>query len=87
MKKLIGLLILSMFFFLITVIHVTINRLGRDVSRLQRSVEVKQARNQYLQLEILRLSSPQVVIPYAQEHLDLQEAQPSKIIILGQHDK
>ena len=87
MKKLIGLLILFTFVFLVTFIHVAINRSGRIVSRLQRDVENKEARNQFLELEILRLSSPQVVIPYAKENLDLQEAQPQKIIVLGKTEK
>lgn len=87
MKKLIGLLALCAFFFLITFIHVAINRSGRNVSRLQRSVEIKEARNQYLELEILRLSGPQVIIPYAKEHLGLTEPEPHKIVVLGNQEK
>ena len=87
MKKLIGLLLLCLFFFMITFIHVAINRSGRNVSRLQRSVEIKEARNQYLSLEISRLSSPQQVIPYAKEHLGLQEAQPQNIVVLEKDKK
>lgn len=87
MKKLIGLLALCTFFFFITFIHVAINRSGRNVSRLQRSVEMKEARNQFLALEILRLSGPQVVIPYAQEKLGLVEIEPHKIIVLEDNEK
>lgn len=87
MKKLLGLVLLSAFFFMITFIHVAINRSGRNVSRLQREVEVNQARNQFLELEILRLSSPQVVIPYAKEQLGMQPAQPTDVVVLGKEKK
>ena len=42
--------------FLITVIHIGISRSGRVITQLQNDVSIKEARNQYLKLEIARLS-------------------------------
>lgn len=71
--------------FLITVVHVSVIRSGRVVSKLQQEVEVKQARNQYEQLEISRLSSPELVTTYAQEHLGFVQAKPHEVILLDEH--
>ncbi len=71
-------------FFVITVIHVGVIRSGRIISKLQQEVEVLEARNQYEQLEISRLSSPEEVTTYAQEHLGLVQAKPHEIIVLDE---
>lgn len=68
--------------FFITVIHLGIVRSGRTISRLQNDVEIKEARNQYLQLEIARLSGPETVIRFAQTELGLRQLKPHEIIAL-----
>ena len=70
----------------ITVVHLGISRSGRQISRLQNEVAVKEARNQYLQLEIARLSNPETVIHYAQEKLGFTQIKPHQIILLD-HQK
>jgi len=71
-------------FFLITAVHVGVTRSGRVVSKLQQEVEIKEARNQYEQLEISRLSSPEEVTSYAQEHLGMVQAKPHEVIVLDE---
>jgi len=68
--------------FFITVVHLGIVRSGRAISRLQSDVEIKEARNQYLQLEIARLSGPETVINFAQTELGLRQLKPHEIILL-----
>ena len=68
--------------FIITFIHVGIIRSGRVVSKLQQEVSVKEARNQYEQLEIARLSGPQVITTFAAEELGLVQAKPHEIFVL-----
>ncbi len=68
--------------FLITFIHVGISRSGRIVSKLQQEVAVKEARNQYEQLEIARLSSPQEITTFATVQLGMVQAHPHEIFIL-----
>lgn len=84
MKIFIAVICIIGWFFLITVVHVGIIRSGRIVSKLQQEVEVKEARNQYEQLEISRLSSPEEVTTYAQEHLGMVQAKPHEIIQLDE---
>lgn len=87
-KKFIPFLLFIVFFMwmcVITVVHIGISRSGRKISRLQNEVAIKEARNQYLQLEIARLSSPEVVINYAKEQLGLQPIKPHEIILLDKH--
>ena len=67
---------------MVTFIHVGIIRSGRVVSKLQQEVAIKEARNQYEQLEIARLSSPQEITTYAAEHLGLVQAKPHEIFVL-----
>lgn len=71
-------------FFLITVVHVGVLRSGRIVNKLKQEVEVKEARNQYEQLEISRLSSPEEVTTYAQDQLGFVQAKPHEIIVLDE---
>ncbi len=82
MRYLFWLLVFFMWAFLITFIHTGVIRSGRVVSKLQQEVNVKEARNQYEELEIARLSSPQTVTVYAAEKLGLVEAKPHEIIVL-----
>ena len=85
MKKGFGILIVlavCIWLFVITSINLGITRSGRMVSRLQSEVSLKEARNQYEELEIARLSSPQTVITFAREQLGLVESKPHEVVIL-----
>lgn len=82
MKQLLFLLIFCVWAFLITFIHTGVIRSGRVVSKLQQEVAVKEARNQYEELEISRLSSPQTVTVYAAEELGMVQAKPHEVIVL-----
>ena len=82
MKQFLILVISCVIGFIVTFIHVGIIRSGRVVSKLQQEVDIKQARNQYEQLEIARLSGPQVIISYATEQLGLVQAKPHEIFVL-----
>ena len=85
MKKVISILIIlaiCIWLFVITSINLGITRSGRVVSHLQNEVSLKEARNQYEEVEIARLSSPQVVITFAREQLGLVEAQPHEVVVL-----
>ncbi|MBR2082600.1 MAG: hypothetical protein IJ876_06315 [Elusimicrobiaceae bacterium] len=82
MKQLIILLICCVIGFIVTFIHVGISRTGRVVSKLQQEVAVKEARNQYEQLEIARLSGPQVITSFAAQELGLVQAKPHEIFVL-----
>lgn len=75
-------ILLFIWFCVITVVHIGISRSGRQISRLQNEVAIKEARNQYLQLEITRLSSPEVVTTYAREKLNFVPLKPHQIILL-----
>jgi len=83
MKRVI--ILLFVFFvwaFMVTAIHISISRSGRAITRLQQEVSVKEARNQYLKLEIARLSSPEAVTLFATENLGMVPAKPYEVIIL-----
>lgn len=67
---------------MVVAMRIEINRSGRAISQLQNEVEIKEARNQYLELEISRLSGPQHVTAFAQDQLGLVPAKPHEIIIL-----
>ena len=82
MKQFLILIISCVIGFIITFIHVGIIRSGRVVSKLQQEVAVKEARNQYEQLEIARLSSPQEITTFAAEKLGLVQAKPHEIFVL-----
>ena len=82
MKQFLILIISCVIGFIITFIHVGIIRSGRVVSKLQQEVSIKQARNQYEQLEISRLSGPQEITTYATEQLGLVQAKPHEIFVL-----
>ena len=73
--------IISIFAFGIVMMRIEINRSGRAIGKLQTEVEMKEARNQYLELETVRLSSPQVIEKAAAE-LQLRQTPPQDIKIL-----
>lgn len=81
--KLFGLVFaLSVFAFGVVMMRIEINRSGREIGRLQNEVEIKRARNQYLELEAIRLESPQTVQQLAQETLHLRRTPPQQVIVL-----
>ncbi len=82
MKQFLILIVACAVGFMITFIHVGIIRSGRVVSKLQQEVAIKEARNQYEQLEIARLSGPQEITTYATEQLGLVQAKPHEVFIL-----
>lgn len=82
MKQFLILIVSCVVGFIITFIHVGIIRSGRVVSKLQQEVAVKEARNQYEQLEIARLSGPQQITTFAAEKLGLVQAKPHEIFVL-----
>ena len=82
MKQFGILLIICIVGFIITFIHVGIIRSGRVVSKLQQEVAIKEARNQYEQLEIARLSSPQEITTFAAEKLGMVQAKPHEVFVL-----
>lgn len=81
-KQLLALLIFCVWAFITTFIHIGVIRSGRIVSQLQREVNIKEARNQYEELEIARLSSPEVVTSFAAEQLGMIPLEPHQVFIL-----
>ncbi|MGN0024609.1 MAG: septum formation initiator family protein [Candidatus Avelusimicrobium sp.] len=79
-------ILLALFSFGIVVMRIEINRSGRAISQEQNEVEIKEARNQYLKLEILRLSSPENISRLAREKLGLVPVQPHEVVVLD-HSK
>lgn len=77
-------ILLALFSFGIVVMRIEINRSGRAISQVQNEVEIKEARNQYLKLEILRLSSPENISRLAREKLGLVPVKPHKVVVLDQ---
>ena len=63
-------------------IRIEVNRSGREIGRLRNEVEVKEARNQYLNLEILRLSSPEAVSRRAKEKFGFEPVKPHQVVVL-----
>ena len=82
MKVFAWVFLLSIFAFGVVMMRIEVNRSGRVIGKLQTEVQVKQARNQYLQLEAARLSGPQVVRQAASEQLHLRRTPPQQIIVL-----
>ena len=68
--------------FLIVMMRVEIIRSGRTIGALRNEVEIKEARNQYLELENARLSGPQTIEQLAKEKLNLRRTPPQDLIIL-----
>ncbi len=82
MKAFITLVILGSLALGLVVVRMEISRSGREISKLQNRVEVQEARNQYLQLEIARLESPAVVSAQAHERLKMDFTKPSNVVVL-----
>ena len=82
MRILLLLFLLSLFGFGVAVMRIEINRSGRTISQLQNEVEIKEARNQYLQLEISRLAGPKTIIQLAEDKLGMVPAKPHEIVVL-----
>lgn len=74
--------LISLFALGVVAIRSEVNRSGRAIGKLHNEVEIKEARNQYLQLETQRLSGPQVITEVAQEKLNLRRTPPQKVIVL-----
>ena len=71
-----------LFAFGIVWMRIEINRSGRSIGQLQNEVEIKEARNQYLELEISRLSSPEHISQLAEEKLGLTVPPPHHVVVL-----
>ena len=82
MKIFAVLFLISVFAMGVVVMRMEINRSGREISKLQNHVEVQEARNQYVQLEIARLESPAHVSALAQEKLGMQFTKPHNVVVL-----
>ena len=82
MRIFIRFFLLALFLFGVVVMRIEINRSGRTIGILQNEVEVKEARNQYLQLEISRMSGPENIIRLAEEKLGMVPAKPYEIVVL-----
>ena len=82
MKIFAVLFFVSLFAMGVVVMRMEINRSGREISKLQNHVEVQEARNQYVQLEIARLESPAHVSALAQEKLGMQFTKPHNVVVL-----
>lgn len=74
--------LICLFGFGVAWMRIEINRSGRTIGQLQKEVEVKEARNQYLELEIARLSSPENISRLAHEKLGMIPQEPHQVIVL-----
>ena len=63
-------------------VRIEVNRSGRTIGVLQNQVDTKEARNQYLKLEILRLSNPETISKLAKEKFGLEPIAPHRVVIL-----
>lgn len=82
MRIFVLLFLFSLFSLGVAMMRIEINRSGRTIGKLQNEVEIKEARNQYLQLEISRLESPENVSKFARENLHMQNTEPKNVVIL-----
>ncbi|MBR3604375.1 MAG: cell division protein FtsL [Elusimicrobiaceae bacterium] len=82
MRVFIIVFISAIFAFGVVMMRVEIHRAGRSIGKLQNEVQVKEARNQYLELENARLSSPLIVSEIAQEQLKLRRTPPQNVVVL-----
>ena len=74
--------LLSLFALGIAVMRTEVDRSGRAIGKLQSEVDIKEARNQYLKLELIRLSGPELIQQTAQDNLHLRRTPPQQIIVL-----
>ena len=79
--------LLCLFGFGVAWMRIEINRSGRTIGQLQNEVDIKEARNQYLELEISRLSSPENISRLAQEKIGLVQQAPHHVVVLKDKDK
>ena len=63
-------------------VRIEVNRSGRTIGVLQNQVDTKEARNQYLKLEILRLSNPETISKLAKEKFGLEPIAPHRVVVL-----
>ena len=82
MKVFVIVFLVCLFGFGVAWMRVEINRSGRSIGELHKEVDRKEARNQYLELEISRLSSPENVSRVAQEKLGMVPQEPHQIVVL-----
>ena len=82
MKIFAVLFFVSLFAMGVVVMRMEINSSGREISKLQNHVEVQEARNQYVQMEIARLESPAHVSALAREKLGLEFTKPYNVVLL-----
>ncbi len=68
--------------FLVVWIRTEVDRSGREIGKLHNEVEIKEARNQYLKLEILRLSNPDTVSQQAKEKFGFEPIDPTHVVVL-----
>ncbi len=68
--------------FLVVWIRTEVDRSGREIGKLQNEVEIKEARNQYLKLEILRLSNPETISIQAKEEFGFEPIHPTHVVVL-----
>jgi cell division protein FtsL len=68
--------------FFVLWVRTEVNRSGRTISQLQNEVGIKKARNQYLKLEILRLSGPEIIVPQAREKFGLEPIEPQRVVVV-----
>ena len=73
---------LSLFALGVAVMRTEVDRSGRSIGKLQDEVNIKEARNQYLELELIHLSGPEEIQQVAKEKLHLQRTPPQQIIVL-----
>lgn len=74
--------LLAVLAFCVVWIRTEVDRSGREIGQLQNEVEIKESRNQYLKLEILRLSNPDTILPQAQQRFGLEPIHPSRVVVL-----
>ncbi len=82
MRVFVGVFLLFLFCLGIAWMRVEINRSGRTIRQLQNEVEIKEARNQYLKLEILRLTSPETILQQAGDKLHMAPIAPHRVVVL-----
>ena len=75
-------LLITVLSFGILWVRIEVNHSGREIGRLRNEVEIKEARNQYLQLEILRMTSPQEMTQKAREKFGFEPIKPHHVIVL-----
>lgn len=73
---------ISLFLFIVVMMRIEIYRSGHTIGKLQQELEIKQARNQYLELEATRLSGPMTIRQIAQDKLNLRTTPPQQIMVL-----